>query len=502
MAIPKTLGIETEYGITHKGTDDPNPIAASSVLINAYLHDAGYRAESKQPGVHWDFIDETPGIDARGYAPTGAMPPDVETHLVNAVLTNGARYYVDHAHPELSTPECADARSVVLFDRAAELIAAQSMVASEKLLPPGEEIIVYKNNSDGKGSSYGCHENYLVDRSTPFGRIVNHCTAHFITRQIFTGAGKVGAELPGMATNEVDFQLTQRADFFEEEVGLETTLKRPIINTRDEPHADPRKYRRLHVIVGDANCAQVATYLKVGTTALILALTEDDAFTREFTFATPVAALREVSHDLSLRQPLALDDGSTITALEVQWDLLDQAKKYVEDRGTENVGGDVAFDVLIRWEEVLSGLEDDPMSLAGQIDWVAKYQLIGGYRERHGLDWNDARLRAMDIQYSDLRPEKSLSARVGLETIVSDGDARVAMTEPPHDTRAFFRGRCLQRFSDNVVAANWDSMVFDIGTEALRRVPMMEPLRGTEAHVGTLFDECDSAADLLRRLGN
>jgi proteasome accessory factor A len=166
------------------------------------------------------------------------------------------------------------------------------------------------------------------------------------------------------------------------------------------------------------------------------------------------------------------------------------------------VGGDVAFDVLIRWEEVLSGLEDDPMSLAGQIDWVAKYQLIGGYRERHGLDWNDARLRAMDIQYSDLRPEKSLSARVGLETIVSDGDARVAMTEPPHDTRAFFRGRCLQRFSDNVVAANWDSMVFDIGTEALRRVPMMEPLRGTEAHVGTLFDECDSAADLLRRLGN
>jgi len=502
MAIPKTLGIETEYAIVHKGTDEPNPIAASSVLINAYLYDAGYRSDTTRESVHWDFIDETPGIDARGYAPTGAMPPDVETHLVNAVLTNGARYYVDHAHPELSTPECINARDVVLYDRAAELIAAQSMTAATNLLPPGEEIVVYKNNSDGKGNSYGCHENYLVDRSTPFGRIVNRCTAHFITRQIFTGAGKVGSEVAGMRADEIDFQLTQRADFFEEEVGLETTLKRPIINTRDEPHADARKYRRLHVIVGDANPSQISTFLKVGTTALVLALTEDDAFTREFTFRTPVPAMRQVSHDMSLRQPLELDDGTTVTALEVQWELLDQSKKYVEAEGTDNVGGDVALEVLQRWEHVLTGLEDDPMSLATQLDWVAKYRLLNGYRERHDLPWSDARLRAMDIQYSDLRPEKSLSARVGLETIVDDADAVVAMTEPPHDTRAFFRGRCLQRFPDAVVAANWDSLVFDVGTDALRRVPMMEPLRGTEAHVGTLFDECDSATDLLRRLGN
>jgi Pup amidohydrolase len=502
MAIPKTLGIETEYGIVHKGTDDPNPIAASSALINAYLYDAGYRTDNGNESVHWDFIDESPGMDARGYAPTGAMPPDVETHLVNAVLTNGARYYVDHAHPELSTPECLDARSVVLYDRAAEMIAARSMRAAVDLLPPGEELVLYKNNSDGKGNSYGCHENYLVDRATPFGRIITHCTAHFITRQIYTGAGKVGSEAPGMRTDDVAFQITQRADFFEEEVGLETTLKRPIINTRDEPHADARKYRRLHVIVGDANCSQVATFLKVGTTALVLALTEDDALTRDFAFAMPVASLREVSHDMSLARPLELTDGSTITALEVQWELLDQSKKYVEAHGTHNVGGDIAFDVLARWEQVLTGLEDDPMMLADQLDWVAKYRLIDGYRERHDLDWNDARLRAMDIQYSDLRPEKSLSARVGLLALVDDGDAARAMTEPPHDTRAFFRGRCLQRFPDAVVAANWDSVVFDIGTDALRRVPMMEPLRGTEAHVGTLFDECSSAAELLRRLGS
>ena len=182
MAIPKTLGIETEYGIVHNGTDEPNPIAASSVLINAYLLAAGYRSDALAEVSNWDFLDETPGVDARGFSPPGALPPEVETHLVNAVLNNGARYYVDHAHPELSTPECADARSVVLYDRAAELIAIASMTAAQDLLPPGEEIVLYKDNSDGKGASYGCHENYLLDRDTPFGRVVNYGTAHFITR--------------------------------------------------------------------------------------------------------------------------------------------------------------------------------------------------------------------------------------------------------------------------------------------------------------------------------
>ncbi|MDE0606947.1 MAG: depupylase/deamidase Dop [Acidimicrobiaceae bacterium] len=502
MAIPKTIGIETEYGIVHRGIEDPNPITASSLLINAYLYASGYRTENSNDAVHWDFIDETPGIDARGCVPTAAMPPDVETHLVNAVLTNGARYYVDHAHPEISTPECGDALSVVLHDRAAELIAQHSMAAAAEMLPPDQELVLYKNNSDGKGNSYGCHENYLVDRATPFGRIATHCISHFVTRQIFTGAGKVGSETPGQSTDEVSYQITQRADFFEEEVGLETTLKRPIINTRDEPHADARKYRRLHVIVGDANPSQVSTFLKVGTTALVLALIEDDALRREFVFAAPVAAIRRVSHDLTLSEPLELVDGTTVTALEIQWELLDQSRKYVEANGVENVGGAAALDVLDRWESVLSGLETDPMSLASQLDWVAKYRLIEGYRERHGLDWRNTRLRALDIQYHDMRPERSLANRAGLERIVDEADAARAMTEPPSDTRAFFRGKCLQLFSDSVVAANWDSLVFDVGTDALRRVPMMEPLRGTEAHVGNLFDECDSASELLRRLGS
>src|SRR5918999_1455867 len=246
MALRKIIGVETEYGILIRGAAESNPIAASSVLINAY-------GQEIQRKVGWDFEDESPANDARGFAPDGAMAPEVETHLVNTVLTNGARYYVDHAHPELSTPECADALSVVLYDKAAERILVRSMEAALRTLPPGQEIVVCKNNSDGKGNSYGCHENYLMDRAVPFGRVVTHVMPHFVTRQIYTGAGKVGCEATGTGGEGVTFQLTQRADFFEEEVGLETTLKRPIVNPRDEAHADAQKYRRLHVIVGDAN---------------------------------------------------------------------------------------------------------------------------------------------------------------------------------------------------------------------------------------------------------
>jgi Pup amidohydrolase len=502
MAIQKVLGIETEYGIIVRGGDS-NPIAASSVLINAYVQGlarAGTATGASRVG--WDFEDEQPGNDARGFNAEGQMPPEVETHLVNAVLTNGARYYVDHAHPELSTPECADPRSVVVYDRAAERILQRSMVAATHLLPEGQEIVVYKNNSDRKGNSYGCHENYLMDRAVPFSKIVANVMPHFITRQIFTGAGKVGTEAAGLTSADVPFQLTQRADFFEEEVGLETTLKRPIVNTRDEPHCDATKYRRLHVIVGDANLSEVATFLKVGTTALVLSMIEDDFLARDLLPARPVQALRHVSYDMTLARPIELADGSSITALEAQWELYRQARKFADERGLECLG-DVAVgeDLLDRWEAVLAGLESDPGTLATQLDWVAKHRLIDGYRQRHDLGWDDARLAAMDLQYHDLRPAKSLAARVGLEQIADDDEVRLAMTEPPPDTRAYFRGRCLQRWPEAIVAANWDSLVFDVGGDPLRRVPMMEPLRGTKAHVGSLIDRCETAADLLELLG-
>jgi proteasome accessory factor PafA2 len=495
VAIRKVLGIETEFGIIHRGAGESNPIAASSMLINAYVSSL-----ARQVG-GWDFEDEHPGNDARGYS-VDASPPEVETHLVNAVLTNGARYYVDHAHPELSTPECSDARQVVVWDRAAERILQASMTAAQSLLPSGQEIVVHKNNSDGKGNSYGCHENYLMDRSVPFGRVVSGILPFFVTRQIMVGAGKVGCEASGVSSRDVPFQISQRADFFEEEVGLETTLKRPIVNTRDEPHCDAQKYRRLHVIVGDANLSEVATFLKVGTTALVLSLIEDDELPpRDLALAAPVPALRRVSYDLSLAQPLEMADGSKMTALEIQWEYLDAAKKYAESHGLESVGESVGTEVLRRWEATLGALESDPMSLSTTVDWIAKRKLYEAYMARNDVGWDDGRLAAMDLQYHDLRTDRSLAGRLGLERITTDEEVVAAMTEPPRTTRAWFRGTCLQRWASSIVAANWDSLVFDVGGDPLRRVPMMEPLRGTADVLEDLVASCRTPAELIERLG-
>jgi len=493
MAIPKVCGIETEYGIMVRGAES-NPVTASSLLINSYLA-VNYRK------VGWDFEDEHPGHDARGFAVDDLLAPDIETNLVNSVLTNGARYYVDHAHPEISTPECLTALEVVRYDRAAEEIIRESMTAAASHLPADAEILCHKNNSDGKGNSYGCHENYLLARVVPFGRIVSQVTSHFVTRQIVIGAGKVGCELPGMSADDVPYQISQRADFFEEEVGLETTLKRPIVNTRDEPHCDASKYRRLHVIVGDANMSEVATYLKVGTTAIVLAMIEDDALGDDWLLANPVSAIRQVSHDPSLKRTVLLRDGRRVTALEVQWGMLERARKYERSHGLTVVGDAVGPDVLSRWEAVLVGLESDRSTVADVVDWVAKQRLIEGYADRHSLKVTDARLKALDLQYHDLRTGKCLAHRVGLQTIIDSNDVETAKTEPPTTTRAYFRGRCLAKWPADIVAANWDSLVFDIGRDPLRRVPMMEPLRGTAEHVARLIDESNTPAELLARLG-
>ena len=499
MALAKVLGIETEYGIVVTGARDANPSQSSSLLVNAYVQSLG-RGSNQKSRVSWDFDDEMPGNDARGWSSGGSMPPEVETHLVNAVLTNGARFYVDHAHPEYSSPECRDALSATLFDKAGERVMLRAMAAAKDALPPGQEIVVYKNNSDGKGNSYGTHENYLMDRRLPFPHIINNLIPFFVTRQVFCGAGKVGAELPG--SSEVTYQISQRADFFEEEVGLETTLKRPIINTRDEPHADSKKYRRLHVIVGDANMSEVATYLKLGTTSIVLSMIEDGVFKdQNFGIVDPVLALRRISHDPSLKQTVQLHDGRRMTAIELQWEYLRLATEWADSEGLESIGEAVGKDILARWETVLQGLETDPLGVAHWVDWVAKGRLIDGYRDRHGCDWKDARLRVIDLQFHDLRPEKSLSLRVNSETLLDEAAIEEAVTEPPRETRAYFRGKCLQRFASSVASANWDSMVFDLGTDPLRRVPMMEPLKGTAAMVDSLLEGCVTPAELLARLG-
>src|SRR3954471_7278332 len=500
MAIRKVCGIETEYGIQLRGVGESNPIAASSLLINAYVAEL-------QRKVGWDFEDESPGRDARGFAREGSMAPEVETHLVNAVLTNGARYYVDHAHPEFSTPECADALECVRYDKAGERILAASMEAAARTLPEGQNIVIYKNNSDRKGNSYGTHENYLMDRAVPFGRIVQHVMPHFVTRQLYAGAGKVGSEAATTGGVDVHYQLSQRADFFEEEVGLETTLKRPIVNTRDEPHADPQKCRRLHVIVGDANLCEVATFLKCGATAIVLAMVEDGFIDKDLSIANPVPSMRAVSHDPTCRATVELNEGGSCTALELQWEFLRLARKYADETGMEHCGGDeIAKRVLDRWESVLGALERDPASLDGQIDWITKHNLLRAYVERDDLEWDDPKLAALDIQYHDVRPERSLYERLvragKVERLVAEDDVVRAMGYPPETTRASFRGTCLSRWADSVVAANWDSLVLDVGSDPLRRIPMMEPVRGSKLHVAQLFTEVSTPRQLVERLAS
>lgn len=501
MALPKVLGIETEFGVMHRGIPEPDPIRASSVVISAYLAAGG----SGSGRLGWDFANETPAADARGYTLAGALPPLVEPHMVNAVLTNGARFYVDHAHPEYSSPECVDPRDIVVWDRAGEEIARRAMLAAAVELPPGQEIVLYKNNSDRKGNSYGCHENYLISRATPFDTVMRHILPFFSTRQIFCGAGKVGAEAPfGCETpTGVSYQLTQRADFFEVPVGLETTMRRPIVNTRDEPHADPSKYRRLHVIVGDANMSEVQTFLKVGTTAFVLCLIEDGWLSDIDLYpARPIAAHRGISYDLTLRRPYETEAGSTLTALAAQWEYLDRAHAWARSEGMEAVGGqEVGEEVLRRWEEVLTGLERDPASMRYQLDWVAKLELCEAYRARHSLEWDSPRLAQIDLAYHDMRPDRGLAGRVGLEVLVGGDEAEAAMTTPPERTRAWFRGRCLSRFGHKIATANWDSIVFEVTSgERLRRVGMLEPLRGTRELTGDLVEESEDVAQLLSRL--
>src|SRR5688572_23584116 len=496
MSVRRVMGTEVEYGISVQGQPLANPMVASSQVVNAYAS-----ATLKARRARWDFEEESPLRDARGFDMSRQVADpsqltDEDLGLANVILTNGARLYVDHAHPEFSTPEVTNPLDIVRWDKAGEQVMLDASRAAAQV-PGVSPIVLYKNNTDNKGASYGAHENYLMRRQTPFADIVTHLTPFFVTRQIITGAGRVGI---GQDGSQPGFQISQRADFFEVEVGLETTLKRPIINTRDAPHADADKYRRLHVIIGDANLSEISTYLKVGMTSLILTMIEEKSLGTDMGIADPVAELRAVSHDPSLKHLMRMRDGRRLTALDLQWAYLERARSFVEQRYGADTD-DMTRDVLERWESVLDRLSKDPMLCSQELDWVAKLRLLEGYRERENLGWASSKLQLVDLQYADVRPEKGLYhrlvARGAMKTLLDSEITERAMVEPPEDTRAYFRGRCLAKYASEVVAASWDSVIFDVGREALVRVPMMEPEKGTKKHVGALFDRCPSAKDLL-----
>lgn len=493
MTVHRVMGIETEYGISVPGHPEINPTASSSRIVQAYAQEALPRAHGR---AGWDYDLETPLRDARGFDMTraDADPSQLtdEPGLANVVLTNGARLYVDHAHPELSTPEVTTPRDALLWDRAGVEIMRRAMHLAGQY---GDPIVLYKNNTDNKGASYGCHENYLMDRRTPFPEVIRHLTPFFITRQVFTGAGRLGVGQDGRVKA---YQISQRADFFEVEVGLETTLKRPIINTRDEPHADPERYRRLHVIVGDANLSDTATFLKMGTTSLVLAMLEAGTLDgKDWWPVEPVREMHEVSHDLDLSHELVLSGGRRRTALQVQTELYELAETFCSASMDDDTR-----EVLDAWRDVLTDLEHDPSAAADRVDWLAKRSLLEGFRHREGLGWDSPRLALIDLQYADLRPERGLAARLEnrgrLTRLVTDEQITAAVTDAPRDTRAYFRGECLRRYPESVAAASWDSVVFDLpGRDSLLRVPILEPLRGTQEAVGDLLDQAEDASALV-----
>ncbi len=500
MSVHRVMGTEVEYGISVQGQPTANPMLASTQVVNAWAN-AGARARRAR----WDFEEESPLRDARGFELSRDLADstqltDEDLGLANVILTNGARLYVDHAHPEYSTPECTNPRDVVVWDKAGELVM-QRAAALASQMPNNPPMLLYKNNVDNKGASYGAHENYLMDRATPFGDIVAHLIPFFVTRQVVSGAGRVGRRQDG---SDAGFQISQRADYFEVEVGLETTLKRPLVNTRDEPHADPHKYRRLHVILGDANLSEVSTLLKLGTTALVLRMIEDRVLPGDLALERPVRELRDVSYDPTLTHLLRLKDGRRMTSVQVQWEYLEHARKHVDRTLGSDVDADTA-EVLQRWESVLTRLEADPMQCGQELDWVAKLTLLESYRDRDGLEWDHPKLALIDLQYADVRPDKGLYHRLvrlgRMERLVDAAAVEAAVTDPPEDTRAYFRGRCLAQYPEQVAAASWDSVIFDLpGRDSLQRVPTLEPLRGTKEHVGRLLDRCTTAEQLFSAL--
>ncbi|MEK6618886.1 MAG: proteasome accessory factor PafA2 family protein, partial [Nitrospirota bacterium] len=333
------MGTETEFGIAAREADALDPVSNSLQLIGQYPALPSAQAI-------WDYENENPLLDVRGFEVEGERerPGPEYNRLLNKLLSNGGRLYVDGAHPEYSTPECTNPRELMAFERAGERVLAECLRALVRARG-GEKFLLYKNNTDGKGNSYGYHENYLLARSVPFDRIVRVLLPFLVTRQIYAGAGKVGAE---NQTGPTDYQLSQRADFFECLVDLNTMVKRPIINTRDEPHADPAKYRRLHVIVGDANMAELSTYLKLGTAAILLEMIEASVEFPNLDLEDPVRAIKEVSRDLDMKGTLKLVDGRVTSAIGIQRAYLKTAMDFYACHELTQI----TKDVLVRWEEV------------------------------------------------------------------------------------------------------------------------------------------------------
>jgi proteasome accessory factor A len=405
----------------------------------------------------------------------------------NVFLENGARLYLDvGSHPEYATPECDSIAELVAHDKAGERILENLLLSAEQRLR--EEgirgvIHLFKNNTDSAGNSYGCHENYLTSRRDDFGHYAEILIPFFVTRQIYAGAGKVLQTARGAV-----YCISQRAEHIWEGVSSATTRSRPIINTRDEPHADAERFRRLHVIVGDSNMSEYATFLKVGTTSILLRMLEDPGVVlRDMTLENPIRAIREISHDPTCRRKVKLANGREATALEIQSEYLNRAIRYGEQKGF----GPLEEKALGMWEHCLKGIEKDPDSLDRECDWVIKRRLIESYRERHGLPLTHPKVALMDLQYHDVSRERGLYYRLqdrGLvERICDDETIQLAVDQPPQTTRARLRGEFIKRAKERRRDFTVDWVHLKLNDQAQRTVLCKDPFKAHDERVEKLI---------------
>jgi len=465
MSIPKLAGTETEYAIT--GGD---PIKASTRVVSAYRHISLGR-------------EDNPYVERGGH---------------DLMLPNGARFYVDHAHPEFSTAESLDPATVVALERAgAEIVRRCAAYAGTSDAP----IRIYKNNSDHQGNSYGCHENYLMEAKAYAGlfgnrahRIYLYLAPFLVSRIVYAGAGKAGAE---NGAPETRYQISQRADFFESVVGPQTTYCRPIVNTRDEPHADGTRFRRLHVIAGDANLCPYAAWLKIGVTQIVLRLLEDGALGGNLVLEDPVEAVVQISHDPSCTWAVRLEDGRALTAVEIQTEFLCHAKRYFETTPASAVEAAV----LGEWEGTLEALRRDPDELAGKLDWVTKRGLLRGVGEACGWELGSPQAALADILYHALDPVESLYSPLEKSDLIAfppgwdaAGPERY-LTDPPADSRAWLRGTCVGRFGGSIRDIDWSEIGFKKA-----RLRMPDPLAWGRETAAPLFDDSPNIASFLGRI--
>jgi proteasome accessory factor A len=404
----------------------------------------------------------------------------------NVFLENGARLYLDvGSHPEYATPECDSLYDLIAHDKAGERVLEGLVQSAEQRLEEEGirgQVYLFKNNTDSAGNSYGCHENYLVSRQTDFQRMIDTLIPFFVTRQIFSGAGKLLQTARGTV-----FSLAQRAEHIWEGVSSATTRSRPIINTRDEPHADAERYRRLHVIAGDSNMSEYVSYVKVGATVALLQMLEDDVVFRDLSLENPIRAIREISHDTTCRRRVRLANGRELSALDIQWEYLERVMRYARAPGfPAQVQSAVAM-----WEHLLTGLEKDPLSLRRECDWVAKQFLLDEYAAKHRLPANDPKLAMVDLAYHDVSRERGLyyilERRGMVDRVVADEDISRALLQPPQTTRARLRGEFIKAAKERNRDFTVDWVHLKLNDQAQRTVLCKDPFRAVDERVDKLI---------------